>query len=543
MGFSLKDIFKKDEETLVVDRRNQAIKWLIMFSVVLILMIIIVVFLKSLNNKDENRRVAITRDIRAMQHYIENIKNEALRSDNVADFEYPGYPLESGDGAEAITLNGEEYRYGYYVLYPENYKDIASTLNLSNEYYIVNYDTLDVVNYAGIKYKKEMYYTIDDLIAIDEGRLKEIPSKNTIIIRKADDMKYLAQYPYANFKLAGNIDMTPYSTGAGWEPVANFSGKFNGRGYTISNLTIQRPTEAYVGLFKEVTDKGSVQNVIFENVNVTGENYTGVVAGTMNGSVRNVVITSGNVIAGNGSEVGGLVGSHQIGTISNCRVTLNKISGRNNVGGAIGIYNSGTVEKVIVDCASISALEFVGGFAGSAVATSTSYMNECGTSVGSISARSSIGGLIGKVEMMSDNQLNISNCYAKGTISGGEQNMGGLVGYIYTTTGTKLNLINSYATVNLLNKIATSGGCVGLSNIITGSEIKISEVFWEKNLVVGEVLNGVGAVTTGTFQINFTDKTPAEMRYRSTFANWDLVKVWGLDERVNTPYLRFEKNI
>lgn len=26
MGFSLKNVFKKDEETLVVDRRNQAIK-------------------------------------------------------------------------------------------------------------------------------------------------------------------------------------------------------------------------------------------------------------------------------------------------------------------------------------------------------------------------------------------------------------------------------------------------------------------------------------------------------------------------------------
>lgn len=535
MAFSLKDVFKKDEETLVVDRRKQAIKWLIILSVVLIIMIIAVVFLKSLNSADDNRRKAITRDIQSIQYYVKNASSKAKEDPS---YEYPGVSLED----QPVVVNGEEYRYGYFVLYPQDYLDIASALNLSEEYYIVNYDSYDVVNYDGIKYNKKMYYSIDDLIAIDEGRIKEIPSEHTIIIRNATDMQYLAMYPSADFKLAGDIDMTAYSSGAGWDPVANFSGKLDGKGYTISGLTIQRPTQSHVGLFKDVTDKGVIQNVNFSDVSITGENYTGVVAGTTSGTIRNVKIEGGTVTAGNGNDVGGIVGSHQIGTISNCKVSLSTISGRNEVGGAVGIFNSGIIEKVMVNCSNIYALEFVGGFAGTAVATSTSYMHEC-TANTTISARNSIGGLIGKVEMMSDNKLDIMNSYALGSITGGQQNIGGMIGYIYTTAGTTFNLTKCYTAVSILNKLATSGGCIGLANISTSTIYDITYDYWEKNLAVGEVLNGVGAITTGTARVNFEDKTYDEMRYHSTFVNWDLAKIWGIDERISTPYLRFEKNI
>ena len=62
MGF-LKDVFKKDTETLVVDRRKEALRSLIIFCVVLVVALLLLVFIRSLTNVDEIRRANITKDI------------------------------------------------------------------------------------------------------------------------------------------------------------------------------------------------------------------------------------------------------------------------------------------------------------------------------------------------------------------------------------------------------------------------------------------------------------------------------------------------
>lgn len=531
MGLDLKGIFKKDDEALIVDRKKQAIQGLIILSVIVAVLLVALVVLKNLGNVDETRRLAITKDIQNIQNYIKTVSNDAKAD---PDFVYPGTSLENEPITKVINGVTEEYRYGYYLLKPEDYKDNPVALNITNEDYIVNYDTYDVVNVNGIKYNKAMYYSVDDLVAIENGL--PIPSRNTIVIKVADDMQKLHTNPNANFKLAGNIDMSVYAAGEGWKPVENFSGRLDGRGYTISNLTINRPTQSYVGLFKEITSRSSVSNVTFTNVNITGENYTGVLAGTMTGNIQNIIINGGNVTGGN--RVGGLVGSHQVGTISKCKVILDTVAGQDEVGGAVGIFNSGRIQEVSLNCANMYALTSVGGFAGSAAATSTSYLHECSATT-SISARENIGGLIGKVEMLSNNKLDILDCYAKGTITDGENNMGGLIGSLRTTAGTNLSLIDSYTSYSILNKGETSGGCVGYSNVSVSSPTSIVDVYWEKNLAVGEVLNSVGTMAIVTTPLNFQDKSSDEMRYRTTFANWNF-DVWAINERVDTPYLKFE---
>ena len=118
--------------------------------------------------------------------------------------------------------------------------------------------------------------------------------------------------------------------------------------------------------------------------------------------------------------------------------------------------------------------------------------------------------------------------------------MGGLVGYARTSAGASINFEDLYTSVNILNKFATSGACIGYSNISISSPSSIVDVFWERNLAVGEVLNSVGTKAQDTTTLNFTDKSYDEMRYRSTFANWNF-DIWGIDERRDTPYLKFEK--
>ena len=90
-------------------------------------------------------------------------------------------------------------------------------------------------------------------------------------------------------KLAANIDLA----GVDWKPVGQtgatqFQGVFDGQGYTISNMTVNNPsqsTNVSSGFFGwlENTSGVVVKNVKFDNANVTGSHYVGVVAGYLSG--------------------------------------------------------------------------------------------------------------------------------------------------------------------------------------------------------------------------------------------------------------------
>ena len=551
MGF-LKDVFKKDTETLVVDRRKEALRSLIIFCVVLVVALLLLVFIRSLTNVDEIRRANITKDIQNVRNYVRNKATEAKEDSNTV---LPGTSLQ--DSPQTLNINGviEEYRYGYYLLNPEDFADMTTALNLTNEQYFVNYDTYDVVNVVGIKYKRGVYHSIDDLLAIENGEL--IPSRNTIIIKTAEDMEMLRLYPTANFKLAGNVDMSVYSAGEGWRPVEEFRGKLDGRGYTISNFRVNRPNEQYVGLFGKVTAEAKIMNLTFENVSVVGENYTGVLAGTMAGNATRIIVTPRVLtdreerlpddekpavfanVAGQ-SFVGGLFGAFNQGTVSNCKVVLENVDGREEIGGFVGKYSSGTLQECYAQVESMVGVNSVGGFAGIISASSTTYMHECVANA-SISGVDYLGGLVGKIEILSNNKLSLMNSYSIGTITKGEADMGGLVGYISTSDKATLELEALYTTVDILNKVSTAGGCVGSSNVSIQSPCSVINVFWEKNLAPGEVLYGVGTTLPSTTGLNFEDKTSEEMKYRVTFANWSF-DVWGIKEREATPYLKFENN-
>ncbi len=549
MRFNLGEIFKKDEETLVIDRRKQAMKAMIIFTVIIAIALVALIVLKNIGDVDENRRIAITKDIQNIQLYV---KDKATQARTNPSFIYPGLDLNrSGDeSAYKLNVNGfqEEFRYGYYYLSPHDYSDMSMALNVENEDYIVNYNTADVINVSGIKYGNGMYHSIDDLLAIASikaGNNVPIPSANTILIKTADDMMKLHEYPNANFKMAANIDMKPYSSGLGWNPVESFTGNFDGRGYSISNLTINRNSEGYVGLFGNVAG-GNIANLTLIDVSVRGENYTGALAGTMSGQVSNVIVKNGTVNGEN--KVGGLVGSHQ-GNISKCKINLSLIKGEESVGGVVGEFDSGTVERVACEVTNINGLSAVGGFVGKISASNDSYLQECVAVTqkgienidevnGGISANEDIGGLIGLVESMSHNTLNIKNCYAVGNISGGSKNKGGIIGRLHVDDDSAMDITSVYAAVSILEKGETAGGCIGLSESAVRARTSANYVFWEKDLAPGEVLESVGTYTTSN-RLNFTSKTPSEMQTRATYTNWDF-DVWEIANRAR-PNLKFEK--
>ncbi len=190
-----------------------------------------------------------------------------------------------------------------------------------------------------------------------------------------------------------NAAVTNTWSDGGWLPIGNsttnFTGNYNGNGFSISGLYISRAGSDYQGLFGLVSG-GGVQNLNLVSVNITGGNRTGALAGGLS-SAANVVNchSSGNVTGAN--YCGGLVGSIFISSGVSASSSACSVTGVEMVGGVVG-YSHGSG---IANCYSRGAVNGgtqIGGLVGSngvGAAISSSY------STGAVTGSSYVGGLVG----------------------------------------------------------------------------------------------------------------------------------------------------
>ncbi|RKP55001.1 hypothetical protein D7Z26_07150 [Cohnella endophytica] len=199
------------------------------------------------------------------------------------------------------------------------------------------------------------------------------------------------------FELTNDIDLSSYSSGEGWLPIANFGGSLDGNGFIIMNLKINRPGDNLIGLFGKSAWDSKFINIVLENMNVQGNNHVGGLVGYNEGGSINNSYATGSV--GGDSYVGGLVGYNYGGTISNSYVTASASGAHFFVGGLVG-YNIGYS---------------FGGTIYNSYATGNVHGGD-----------SYVGGLVG-YNYGSYSGGTISNSYATGNVSG-NNNLGGLVG-------------------------------------------------------------------------------------------------------------------
>ncbi|MCL2328855.1 MAG: leucine-rich repeat domain-containing protein [Bacteroidetes bacterium] len=218
----------------------------------------------------------------------------------------------------------------------------------------------------------------------------------------------------ASFILMNDIDLTSFiaenDNVNGWLPIgtaeAQFKGVFNGAGYKITGLWIDR-TISYVGLF------GCAFGATISNVGVE--------------------IPEGKEVKGENS-VGGLVGSnHMSTTVTNCYATGN-VSGNGAVGGLVGANTNtgpmGSGANRITGCyatGNVTGNDYVGGLVGS---NSNSYVTNC-YATGNVSGNEVVGGLVGYSNGYKWGAA-ITNCYAIGKVIG-ENKVGGFAGEIGTS--------------------------------------------------------------------------------------------------------------
>ncbi|MEI8223741.1 MAG: peptidoglycan-binding protein [bacterium] len=259
-----------------------------------------------------------------------------------------------------------------------------------------------------------------------------------------------------NFRALGN---------GGWNNT--FRGVFDGRGYTISNLTINLPEEGDVGLFK-MTDRATIKNVTLHTGSVTGFYEVGALVGyayhTTISNVRSDLAVNGlyNPNYGwGGNDVGGLVGymDSDGATIHSSSISNSSssgvVSGNSKVGGIVGYLYSYPDEEGYSVLTSLTNNSFTGTVAGD-----------------SAHGGSDVGGIIGEVELDGDQDddttinLTVSgNTVTSGNIYGTE-NVGGLIGYIdsytyYNNDVNNITIANNRVSAEVEATDSAAGGLIG----------------------------------------------------------------------------------
>ena len=217
-----------------------------------------------------------------------------------------------------------------------------------------------------------------------------------------------------------------WNDGAGWHPIGHYYddgllATFDGNGYTIANLYIDRPDAEYpIGLFgvfgQWLKHGAAIRNVVLDGVDVTGNRDVGGLVGrnttgTVSGS------TASGTVTGN-RDVGGLVGVNGDGAITNSTAS-GTVTGNDNVGGLVGWnYNGGDISGSTAS-GTVTGNRDVGGlvglnYFGGAISNSTAS--------GTVTGNRDVGGLVGV-----NGDGAISNSTASGTVTG-NRDVGGLVG-------------------------------------------------------------------------------------------------------------------
>jgi hypothetical protein len=174
--------------------------------------------------------------------------------------------------------------------------------------------------------------------------------------------------------LTADIDLSAYGSGwnggKGWIPIGAdyknpFGGTFDGNGKTVRGLYINNSSSStYAGLFGYVSG-GAIKNLGVANVDITGGNTAGGVAGYVrdNSEVENCYVSSGTVSGG--YKAGGVAGEVYQSRVKSCYSAVAVIGNGSGTGGVVGSNNSGTIESCAALNSSVIGGNYVGRVAGS----------------------------------------------------------------------------------------------------------------------------------------------------------------------------------
>ncbi len=300
-------------------------------------------------------------------------------------------------------------------------------------------------------------------------------------------------YTAAHYVLAGNIDMA----GQSFSPIAQFKGSFDGKNYTISNLTVTPKNTAPTALFGEITN-ATVKNLNIAELSVlvtdVNQLYTGGVAGKAIESTLDNCSVAGTISSAACGEhtgkvdtrsdsavIGGVVGYAYNSTISNVSYTGYLTTTKGQIcGGIVGSIEGGSITNGHLGQGSLvyNSKTNTGGIVGYMTLDAT--VSNCRVEAPVRSKYGHLGGIAGRIHSGSVSSCLVSsNSRIEGNVgnSSGTDNYGtgGIVGVIDSKAdfGTKAVVENSACYANVSANIYV-GGVVGV--LITNSTVITPEV-------------------------------------------------------------------
>ena len=383
---------------------------------------------------------------------------------------------------------------------------------------------------------------------------------NPYVISTAKQFEAINYDLSSYFQLNNNINLNGYDN---WTPIGDntkkFTGKLDGKGYTVSNVTLNRTTADYQGLFGYINDEGIVTDLTLSNISISGRAYTGGFAGFSRGKISNIVVSTGTV-SGTGERTGGLIGHQPFGEIINCNTNVTVSGTANRVGGLAGESNDTTITNCYATGDVQGTYDYNGGlcgvYGGNKVMT-YSY------ATGNVSGRSYTGGLLGHL----NGTMELT--YATGNVNTTGDRTGGLIGELYGGSCSK-----SYATGNVVSTGNYAGGFAGTGGTVNNSfatgNVKANGYLGalmgtagtiNNSYAIGKVeLNTVSTSTTigglvgtggGATNAYYTPATTLQvisscgekttlisMMQETQYKKWDFYNVWKIDENSSLAYLQ-----
>lgn len=271
-------------------------------------------------------------------------------------------------------------------------------------------------------------------------------------------------------------DLGTWGDGKGFDPIGDdttqFTGTFDGAGFKVTSLYINRVDENYVGLVGYAGVGANIYDLGVEDVALTGQNHVGGLAGMNYGNVSDSY-TTGSVTA-DLYYAGGLVG-----------------------------LNYGTISRSYSACSATTNLQFAGGLVGlnrSSATISESY------ATGTVFATDMFaGGLVGRNELSST----ISDSYATGSVTA-DSFAGGLVG-----VNRSDSIISKSYSIGSVTANTYYGGLVGEDNAVTENS------FWNKE-TSGVLFEG-GGVGKTTVELKDMDTYTVVQQLASIGGGWQSV--------------------
>lgn len=317
----------------------------------------------------------------------------------------------------------------------------------------------------------------------------------------------------------------------------SFSGNYDGQGFSISNLYINRTIHT-VALF------GLVGNATFRNMNLvnpivlvsggTATDYQGDAIFMANGAATldNIHIIGGSLTNtsyfGYSGTMLGRVGAM---TVTNCSTSASLIINCTSSGKLGGFVGAPTSAGSYTNCSSTGDVttngSYVGGFVGQISATGCTF-SRC-YSTGNVTGTYSAAGFAGTLYGGS-----ITNCYATGNVTG--PNSGGFSGYNLGPA----TVTNCYA------KGSVTGTATGGFGSDAGAHT-FSNCFWDNQTSGKAAAFGAGS------NANVVGKTTVQMQTETTYttALWDFVTettngtndYWFIDATYNSGYPALVSNV